>query len=554
MPPTVYDGLRAYYKFEDAAAPGLDSSGYRNDATATSAAVVAGGIIGTGLRTSLATGKLVVPFSALLNQLTRVSVSVWVNLDKALDTMWGTPVFADQRGGGSRGYFLGVLPGGGKAVSFRVHNSAGTPYTATYTENAVSGWVHIVGVYEGSLVRIYRNGVSQATAAADGTIVVGEDPIESIGLGFEGLVDEFQLWGRMLTSAEVTSLYNGGAALNIVWPNLSPWLRVADVETDLASPFTPSEASVAPLAASMGVPDAVPMYIEIGRELARSEQYVDTPYTLRDSPKRIFIDPMPAIVSMTINSARLITATAAGGPTDADQLVTWWEIELLPGQVFIVAERHTESEYGARRNQIDSWTVPVGQNWVGLNARFVMQSVADGTQVWSSAPFVLADTLFNNAPLVVPTYTNPLPAVTSVEADVLHVVTAIGTVGISTTANVQTWWEVDMAGNGSFVSLAGLRFPVVVGFTRQTVTDTFTVPLGVNLNGKSVRFAARAEYDSKQVWYSTPFPLAGAGFDNSAFQVTPLPAGPPSGAVQGPTRGIPGPGVVRFPVRDNSVR
>lgn len=544
---TIYDALRAYYKFDDSVTPGRDSSGYDNVGTLTSAALTSGGRFGTALRTSSSTGKMSVPDNLSLRQsaVVRFSVSVWINLDKALNTMWGTPAFVDKTGGATRGYFLGVLSGGGNDISFRVHNSAGTTYTATYTESATSGWVHIVGVYEGATVRIYRNGVSQSTAASDGTLRHGTDVMDNIGLGFEGLIDELSVWARMLTSADVTALYAAGVGLELVQPDMERARSMIRSEyIDDAYAFEAfSDADVIDHANPM-VLDKVATNPSAYSARFSMDKNVTSPYIIRDSPKRLYLDPHPIILSVTADSAHHVTAIANGGPTDAEDVVTWWEIELLPGQVFVVAERHAHNDYQVNHNQTDTWDIPLGQDWKHLTIRFFIQAVADASQMWASDPVTLDTDSFDNAPIDVPTFTSPAPVVTSATVDGVFNVTTSGHVGPTTSERLQTWWEIDLSGDGQFVSVADLRFPVT-GASQQTITDTWPIPLGVNLNGKSVRLAARAEYDSKQVWYSTSFPLTGDGFDHSGNRVDPLPPGPPAGKPQAPDLGRPGPGVFR---------
>lgn len=397
--PTIYDLLVGYWKFDD-----LDGGGHVPDLSyqggfgvLTSAALDNAGRIGKGLRTSLSTGKMQV--TDLLTQrqspTNRISVNIWINLDKALDTMWGTPKFLDKTGGTTAGYFLGVLAGGGKTVSFRVHNSAGTAYTASYVENATSGWVMITGVYEGSVVRIYRNGVSQGTAAADGSLRFAVADIDNVGLGFEGVIDELSVWTRMLSSGEVTSLYNGGNALALILPNMySPALPVNvggqalddgnTVDQDVAAYVEPlaEEKVVSPVNGySLGLP-TLPL--------------LTSPYNVIDSPRRIFVDPNPVITLVTIDQNRLITATANAGPTDAATVTTWWQIEITPDMVFIVAERQVGRVFEENHDQTDDWFVPFGQNWRNLTLRFFMQANEDASQVWFSPPVTLSDPYYDN--------------------------------------------------------------------------------------------------------------------------------------------------------------
>ena len=91
-----------------------------------------------------------------------------------------------------------------------------TPSTAT--------WYHIVMAWDGSdkTARFYVNGSQQGTDQV-GTVVsslyngtapfqIGQNPRDT-SVEIDGVMDEVGVWSRRITSAEVTSLYNGGTPL-----------------------------------------------------------------------------------------------------------------------------------------------------------------------------------------------------------------------------------------------------------------------------------------------------------------------------------------------------
>lgn len=409
MPSTLYNGVLSYFQFDGSSEP-FDNSLRGNNGVFTSAGTVVGGKFGKAMRTTDATGKLTVATDPiLLAPRPRISVSLWVNLDKAFSAMWGGghPMFVDKRNGQAKGYCLGVLNAGSNDLSFRIHNSAGTPYTATYTEAATSGWVHYVGVYAGTNVYLYRNGVQVASAVADGTLLENMiDPMDSIGLGFEGLIDEFILFNRALSGAEVTALYNGGAGQQIVYP------------TFYATAAGYPSAPYAPLSYTLTDDELVtPPTLPVQDTLVASAQFYSSavvtlsaalaPYVLLDSPSRIYVDPVPVITNVTVSDNYVITAEGTGGPTDADIVESWWEIEILPGIVTIIADMvESIGFYSVRQARTDIWPIPLNQNWQGLKLTFVMQSTADASQVWRSPQVVLTGEGYNNNP-----GTKPLPPV-----------------------------------------------------------------------------------------------------------------------------------------------
>lgn len=78
-------------------------------------------------------------------------------------------------------------------------------------------WAHIVVGYDSvnNQQFMYINGVAETPITNTQATLEGTDPLQlgagtSQGLYWDGLIDEFGFWKRVLTSSEVTELYNGG--------------------------------------------------------------------------------------------------------------------------------------------------------------------------------------------------------------------------------------------------------------------------------------------------------------------------------------------------------
>ena len=84
-------------------------------------------------------------------------------------------------------------------------------------------WVHAVGVYNGSDMKVYINGEYTSTAKTgaiplnNGNVVFGRWP-SSAAHFFNGKLDELAIWNRPLTSEEVTQLYNEGNGITYEEP------------------------------------------------------------------------------------------------------------------------------------------------------------------------------------------------------------------------------------------------------------------------------------------------------------------------------------------------
>jgi hypothetical protein len=530
--PTIYDLLVGYYKF-DALTSGqvIDSANQGAVGTLSNAGLVSGGKFGNALRTTTSAGKMTVDDFLVHRQspTNRISVNVWINLDKALNTMWGTPKFLDKTGGGTSGYFLGVLAGGGNNISFRVHNSAGTPYTATYTESATSGWVMITGVYEGSVVRIYRNGVSQNTAVADGSLRFASSIIDNIGLGFEGLIDEMSIWTRMLSSGEVTTLYAAGAGLELIYPNQYSPTILPTLLTVTPKTYLGLDGDIVAVPSPLDVEgvSANPVHESFNDVML---SMIPTPYEIVDSPARIYVDPNPVITSLTIDGNHVAYGVAEAGPTDAYQTYNYWEIELEEGVSIVVVDQMVSTKFfEARAVQEDDWNVPEGSNWQNKRARFVVQAVQDSSQIWYSDWVDLTDPNWDNADCPYPdpaVYSDPVPQIVNISVDEDRNVTAIGIAGPTEAEDVMYRWEIELPG-GEVIAVGGETIDSVFS-TREEVTSTFQVPDGQLWDGMRIRFTVRNEDSAKrhipQSWSSSWFTLDDPYYDNPA---TPTPPEPP---------------------------
>ena len=82
-------------------------------------------------------------------------------------------------------------------------------------------WIHLVGLYDGSYWRLYRNGI-QVSSRRSGTGAVEVNESWAIGAKargtarfYNGSIDEVIIYDRALTSSEVSELYNAGNGVSV---------------------------------------------------------------------------------------------------------------------------------------------------------------------------------------------------------------------------------------------------------------------------------------------------------------------------------------------------
>ncbi len=67
-------------------------------------------------------------------------------------------------------------------------------------------WVHVVATFDGSTMRLYRDGALVGINATGAIPVPAFDARLQIGIGYEGMFDDIRIYDRALSPAEVQSL------------------------------------------------------------------------------------------------------------------------------------------------------------------------------------------------------------------------------------------------------------------------------------------------------------------------------------------------------------
>jgi hypothetical protein len=210
--------LIAYYSMAD----GTDDHS-THDGTATNVTFGSGGLIGSKGAFNGGTSKIDLPTS--VGRPTSGSISVWVK--PSAWTYAGIVIQSSATNSHLLGIFgrenspynMQVFVSDG--VSYFQHDFGGTNIPWISTNYPSGSWTHIVATWDGSYVRLYRNGTEASDSPiAQGAAVAGTT--EPFGIGYipgqnlyylNGSIDEVGIWSRAITSSEITELYNSGAGL-----------------------------------------------------------------------------------------------------------------------------------------------------------------------------------------------------------------------------------------------------------------------------------------------------------------------------------------------------
>ena len=168
------------------------------------------GKISNGLSFNGISNNILVDNSANLNFTTSMSVSAWIkwNINPSTGAAYATII---NKNGDSQ-YRL-QHNGTNTKFEFGIKTNTGGTYVTSTTTPVVDVWYHLVGTWDGNLVKIYVNGVLQQTGTRGGSIPGSSAPLK-IGSSsldarwFNGIIDEVNLWDRALTQEEVTQVYS----------------------------------------------------------------------------------------------------------------------------------------------------------------------------------------------------------------------------------------------------------------------------------------------------------------------------------------------------------
>lgn len=132
----------------------------------------------------------------------------------------------------------------GADVAHSVNSSVNVP---------VNTWTHLAGVYDGSSLRMYMNGVETANIHAEGHIDTIVSPLRVgangvLGENWNGSIDEVRLYARALSQSEIQADMNTPVVHPVVIP--SPVPTPAPVPTPTPAP--------APVPAPLPTPAPVP--------------------------------------------------------------------------------------------------------------------------------------------------------------------------------------------------------------------------------------------------------------------------------------------------------
>jgi len=225
LPSSAYgaltDSLISYYPLDEASGARFDSVGV-NDLTDNNTVLSATAKLGLGADFESGNSESLSITDASqvgLDITSDFSVCFWAQRES---NAGGSPYIYSKESNTNSGY-SGVLGAGSTELRFRIGDGSGveTETLSSYTMPTAS-FDHICQVFDNTAdtVTMYVNGApntpttaSRAPSNNSRPFALGVD-VEVAGTEFfDGILDEFGIWGRVLTDEEVLELYNDGDGL-----------------------------------------------------------------------------------------------------------------------------------------------------------------------------------------------------------------------------------------------------------------------------------------------------------------------------------------------------
>lgn len=202
----ITSNLVVHLKLNDGAGTtASDSTPENNDGLLTGCSWITTAKYSGGLLFEAASNDFVdVGDDASIRLVNEVTYSCWVKTEGTADLM-------DRWEGGKEATMLRIEGAG--TVGFYINTAGGTKSVTSAGVVDDNVWHHVVGVYDGTTLKVYVDGDLDCTPTNyDGTIVVSDSDLR-LGYGWsaaylDGSMDEVRVYSRALGSGEVADLYN----------------------------------------------------------------------------------------------------------------------------------------------------------------------------------------------------------------------------------------------------------------------------------------------------------------------------------------------------------
>ncbi|MFC1713095.1 LamG domain-containing protein [Candidatus Poribacteria bacterium] len=219
------DGLVAHWPFDDGSGDvAVDATGNGNDGELQGGPTWTGdSMMGTGSLTFDGTDDLVRLASFDVEGGNGITIACWI-MATNLDTPGDDPRMVSKAVGGNNEDHWFMMSssrvGADKVLRFRLKTDGVTGELKAGTDGIIDldAWIHAVASWDGSTMRLYKNGAEVGSLAKGGVLdvdptvemAIGSQPATTDARPFDGSIDDVAIWNRALTPDEINELMTLG--------------------------------------------------------------------------------------------------------------------------------------------------------------------------------------------------------------------------------------------------------------------------------------------------------------------------------------------------------
>ena len=210
----ITTGLVGHWKFDETSGTSAsDSSGNNNTGTLTNSPTWTTGKIGgalslDGMDDYTDIGTMDVSGSG-------ITIAAWVKADAFPSTI-DTRFISKANSTSEQGHYwmLGQTNNGGDKLRFRLKAGGSTQtLIASSGDLPLNTWFHTIATYDGSTMRLYKDGIEVGSVAKSGTIDMDTTIPANIGRNpdgsnhMDGAMDDVRIYNRALSTSDIQALY-----------------------------------------------------------------------------------------------------------------------------------------------------------------------------------------------------------------------------------------------------------------------------------------------------------------------------------------------------------
>lgn len=216
------DGLIAWWKLDETSGTSaFDSSWKGNTQTATGTTIVSNCIRNNCRSFNGSSDFMKTSANFSYSAATPISISAWVNTNTTTNAsgFYRRVVVPGSSTAGDGQVFSFVANAGVMTSYYSVDGATNIELSDSITMTP-GKWYHFVATYDGSIIRLYRDGVVITAAVGVSLVAIPANPTR-IGIygdetngAWSGSIDDVRIYNRQLTVQEIQDLYNAGIRKN----------------------------------------------------------------------------------------------------------------------------------------------------------------------------------------------------------------------------------------------------------------------------------------------------------------------------------------------------